>query len=132
MDNNFRTFFDHTGELLKDYLEARTDLVRLHIAGKISRALGLFFTLILASLLVFFIIIFLGMVVGFWMGTVTGSNAIGFLISTGIFAVLLTVVVVFRRPLVQTPVVNIILAVLLEGNDEGEEEEQNQQNNQQG
>jgi len=130
MDNNFRTFFDHTGELLKDYLEARTDLVRLHIAGKISRALGLFFTLILASLLVFFIIIFLGMVVGFWMGTVTGSNAIGFLISTGIFAVLLTVVVVFRRPLVQTPVVNIILAVLLEGNDEGEEEEQNQQNNQ--
>ncbi len=131
MDNNFRTFFEESRELLKDYFGARVDLVRLQAAGKISRALGLFFSLILASLLAFFIIIFLGMVVGFWMGTVTGSNAIGFLISTGIFAILLAILVIFRKSMIQKPVMDRILGVLVEDTDDDEEEDeqQNQSNN---
>jgi hypothetical protein len=122
MENNFQSFLEETKEILKNYLEARINLLKLHLAGKLSKALGVFFTLIMASFLFFFIIIFLGMVVGFWMGSVTGSLAIGFLISTGIFTLILGILVIFRKPLFQVPIVNVILSVLMEEFDDEERE----------
>ena len=122
MENDFSSFFSASKKVINDYLEARIDLIKFQASGRLAKALGVFFTLIMASLLFFFIIIFLGMVLGFWMGGITGSNAIGFLISTLFFAILLTFVVFFRKRLIERPISNIILTVLSEGIEEEEAE----------
>lgn len=113
MEDNFSNYFNQTGKVAKDYLETRLDLIKLQAAGKLSKALGLFFSLILAFLLFFFVIVFLGMVVGFWIGEMTHSNTIGFSCSAGLFVFLLAIILVFRKPLIQTPLSNLLITELL-------------------
>jgi hypothetical protein len=113
MEDNFSNYFNQTGKVAKEYLETRLDLIKLQAAGKLSRALGLFFSLMLASLLFFFIVVFLGMVVGFWIGEMTHSYTIGFSCSAGLFVFLLAFMLLFRKSLIQRPLSNMIITELM-------------------
>lgn len=129
MEDNFSNYFSQTGKVAKEYLETRLDLIKLQAAGKLSKALGLFFSLILAFLLFFFVIVFLGMVLGFWIGEMTNSFTIGFSCSAGLFIILLGVLLLFRKSLIQTPLSNVLVKELLNemdieaGNDNDKERE---------
>ncbi len=131
MEDNFSNYFNQTGKVAKEYLETRLDLIKLQAAGKLSKALGLFFSLILAFLLFFFVIVFLGMVLGFWIGEMTNSFTLGFSCSAGLFVILLGIILAFRKPLVQIPLSNMLVRELLsemdvdEKDDEGKEKEVN-------
>lgn len=114
MEDNFGNYFNQTGKVAKEYLETRIDLIKLQAAGKLSKALGLFFSLTMAFLLFFFVIVFLGMVVGFWIGEMTGSFTIGFSCATGLFVLLFLVIIIFRKPLIQRPLGKLLLAELLD------------------
>jgi len=113
MEDNFSNYFNQTGKVAKEYLETRLDLIKLQAAGKLSRALGLFFSLILAFLLFFFVVVFLGMVVGFWIGEMTHSYTIGFSCSAGLFVFLLAIMLLFRKSLIQKPLSNMIITELM-------------------
>jgi hypothetical protein len=119
MEDNFSKYFNQTGKVAKEYLETRLDLIKLQAAGKLSKALGLFFSLILAFLLFFFVIVFLGMVFGFWIGEMTGSMTIGFSCSAGAFIVLFAIILIFRTALIQKPLSALILKELLDEMGEG-------------
>lgn len=129
MEDNFSNYFNQTGKVAKEYLETRLDLIKLQAAGKLSKALGLFFSLTMAFLLFFFVIVFLGMVVGFWIGEMTGSFTIGFSCAAGLFVLLFLVLLFLRKPLIQRPLGKLLLAELLDemaepgvlGQDEEEE-----------
>src|SRR5687768_6060475 len=103
MEDNFSNYFTETGKVAREYLETRLDLIKLQAAGKLSKALGLFFSLIMAFLLFFFVVVFLGMVLGFWIGEQTGSMTLGFSCAAGFFIVLLLVMIFFRKGLIQRP-----------------------------
>ncbi|MCF6401930.1 hypothetical protein L3C95_03540 [Chitinophaga filiformis] len=113
MEDNFSNYFNQTGKVAKEYLETRLDLIKLQAAGKLSKALALFFSLILAFLLFFFVIVFLGMVLGFWIGEMTNSFTIGFSCSAALFIVLLGILLIFRKPLIQVPLSNILIKELM-------------------
>ncbi|WP_343667387.1 hypothetical protein [Chitinophaga sp.] len=113
MEDNFSNYFNQTGKVAKEYLETRLDLIKLQAAGKLSKALGLFFSLILAFLLFFFVVVFLGMVVGFWIGEMTNSYTIGFSCSAGLFIFLLLIILWFREPLIQRPLSNMLIKELV-------------------
>lgn len=113
MEDNFSNYFNQTGKVAKEYLETRLDLIKLQAAGKLSKALGLFFSLILAFLLFFFVIVFLGMVLGFWIGEMTNSFTIGFSCSAALFIVLLGILLLFRKPLIQVPLSNMLVRELM-------------------
>ncbi|SFN81467.1 hypothetical protein SAMN05428949_3556 [Chitinophaga sp. YR627] len=124
MEDNFSNYFNQTGKVAKEYLETRLDLIKLQAAGKLSKALGLFFSLILAFLLFFFVIVFLGMVLGFWIGEMTNSFTLGFSCSAGLFVILLGIILAFRKPLVQIPLSNMLVRELLSEMDVEEKEEE--------
>ncbi|MBW8686150.1 hypothetical protein [Chitinophaga rhizophila] len=124
MEDNFSNYFNQTGKVAKEYLETRLDLIKLQAAGKLSKALGLFFTLILAFLLFFFVIVFLGMVLGFWIGEMTNSFTLGFSCSAGLFVLLLGIILIFRKPLVQVPLSNMLIKELLNEMDMDESNEE--------
>jgi hypothetical protein len=123
MEDNFSNYFNQTGKVAKEYIETRLDLIKLQAAGKLSKALALFFSLMLAFLLLFFVVIFLGMVLGFWIGEMTGSNTIGFSCSAGAFVFLLVIVLIFRKALVQKPLSNLLIAELTSEMKANEEDE---------
>jgi|SRR5690242_9721144 len=112
MEDNFQDYLTETKRLLKDYLEARLELTRLQAAEKLSKALGLFFTLILAFLLFFFVIVFLGMVLAHWISELSGSMTIGFSVTTLVFVALLVIVLLFRKKIIEKPLANLLLREL--------------------
>lgn len=132
MEDNFSNYFSETGKVVKRYLETRLDLLKLQAAGKLAKALGLFFSLIMAFLLFFFLVVFLGMVVGFWIGEMTHSFAIGFSCAAGFFALLLLIMLIFRKALIQRPLANMLAAELVEEieemEDHVEEKKENMEN----
>lgn len=125
MEDNFSNYFNQTGKVAKEYLETRLDLIKLQAAGKLSKALGLFFSLILAFLLFFFVIVFLGMVLGFWIGEMTNSFTIGFSCSAALFIVLLGILLIFRKPLIQIPLSNLLIKELMSEMDMDDNDERN-------
>ncbi|UYQ92804.1 phage holin family protein [Chitinophaga horti] len=114
MEDNFSNYFSETGKVAREYVETRLDLIKLQAAGKLSRALGLFFSLVMAFLLFFLAVVFLGMVLGFWIGELTNSYATGFSCSAGLFIVLLLLILVFRKSLIQRPLSNLLVKELVE------------------
>jgi uncharacterized membrane protein YqjE len=125
MEDNFSNYFNQTGKVAKEYLETRLDLIKLQAAGKLSKALGLFFSLILAFLLFFFVIVFLGMVLGFWIGEMTNSFTIGFSCSAALFIVLLGILLIFRKPLIQIPLSNMLVRELTTEMDIDDDDDKN-------
>ncbi|PWV53834.1 hypothetical protein [Chitinophaga sp. S165] len=125
MEDNFSSYFNQTGKVAKEYLETRLDLIKLQAAGKLSKALGLFFSLILAFLLFFFVIVFLGMVLGFWIGEMTNSFTLGFSCSAGLFIVLLGILLIFRKSLIQIPLSNMLVRELMSEMDIDDVEDNN-------
>ncbi|MGX5818153.1 hypothetical protein ACWKWU_08155 [Chitinophaga lutea] len=121
MEDNFSNYFSETGKVAREYVETRLDLIKLQAAGKLSKALGLFFSLIMAFLLFFFVVVFLGMVVGFWIGEMTNSYTIGFSCAAGFFIVLLALLLLFRKSLIQRPLANLLAAELVEEIEEMDE-----------
>ncbi|HEY0609134.1 MAG TPA: hypothetical protein VGD35_05745, partial [Chitinophaga sp.] len=115
MEENFSGYFNQTGKVAREYLETRLDLIKLQAAGKLSKALGLFFSIMMAFLLFFFVVVFLGMVVGFWIGEMTGSYTIGFSCAAGLFILLLAILLIFRKNLIQRPLANMLVAEMLDG-----------------
>ncbi|MBV7528727.1 hypothetical protein [Chitinophaga sp. sic0106] len=114
MEENFSDYFKQTGRVAKDYLETRLDLLKLQAAGKLSKALGLFFSVLMAFLLFFFVIVFLGMLVAFWIGEKTGSFTIGFTCASGIFILLFIAIIVFRKQLIERPLSKLLINVLID------------------
>jgi hypothetical protein len=114
MEDNFGNYFNQTGKVAREYLETRLDLIKLQAAGKLSKALGLFFSLTMAFLLFFFVIVFLGMVVGFWIGEMTGSFTIGFGCAAGLFVILFLIILIFRKQLIQRPLAKLLITELVD------------------
>jgi len=121
MEDNFGNYFNQTGKVAREYLETRLDLIKLQAAGKLSKALGLFFSLTMAFLLFFFVIVFLGMVVGFWIGEMTGSFTIGFGCAAGLFVVLFLIILLFRKQLIQRPLAKLLITELVDEITENDE-----------
>ncbi|WP_295126183.1 phage holin family protein [uncultured Chitinophaga sp.] len=124
MEDNFSNYFSETGKVAKEYVETRLDLIKLQAAGKLSRALGLFFSLVMAFLLFFIVVVFLGMVLGFWIGEMTDSFTMGFVCAAGFFIFLLILVLAFRKSLIQRPLSNLLVKELVEEIQEKQEEKE--------
>lgn len=112
-DQDIGGFFRENKELLKRYLDARLELFRLQGVQLLSKGLGIFVWLIVIAFTVFFILLFLGMLLAFWLAARTGSTVLGFGVAAGLFLVLLIILVSFRRQLFQAPVSRIIIREIL-------------------
>lgn len=114
MEDNFKDYIHESKEVITDYLEARWRLTRLTAAGKMAHALGVFMVIIIAAMLGFFVVMFLGLLLAYWISDMTGSFTLGFSMAALLFIVLLAVVLFFRRRLIQKPVSNVLLRELAE------------------
>ncbi|GAA4300368.1 phage holin family protein [Compostibacter hankyongensis] len=123
MEDNFKDYFAATRQLLQRYVEARWRLTKLSLAGKISRAMGLFFSITLMLLLSFFVVLFLGFVLAYWISGMVESVTLGFTITAAVFIVLLLIVLFFRKPLIQRPLAKILIRELAEEVEDDDEDD---------
>ena len=108
-NENLGSFFRENTKLFREYAEARVELLRLKLLRAAARSAGTFLWIIISLFLVFLVIIFAGLVLGFWLSSLTGSYISGFGITTGILLLLLLLLAVFRRALFINPFIRLFI-----------------------
>ncbi len=106
---------DDINDLKKDvleYIEVKLDLIRLHTAENLSRIFSNFATIAVIGYLLFFIILFISLAAGYYIGSLLDSNELGFLCVAGFYTLLLILFLVFRKQIVERPVIKAIVRLL--------------------
>jgi hypothetical protein len=97
---------------IQEYVEVKFDLIRLHTAENLSRILTSMTTVVIGGYLLFLILMFLSFAAGFFFGSLLGSNEAGFLCVAGFYFILLVIFLVFRKKIVERPIIKAVVRLL--------------------
>ena len=112
--------FTELKQLIADYLDARLSLIKLEAFEKIAKVTAVLFSSLVVALLGFFLLFFLSMSLGFYLGKVFESMALGFLAVTGLYLLLFVLVLLMKKDLMEKFLIERIIGELIkkEGDDE--------------
>ena len=106
------SFFTELKQIIIDYFEAKIRLYKVSAYEKIARVTAVFFSSIILALLFFFTIFFLSIAGGFYFGELLKSNTLGFLIIFGVYVLALIIVMIYRKKLIEKPLIDKIIEQL--------------------
>ncbi len=109
---------------IKEYLQIRKDLAMLMIADKASGAVGGIVSgaiLVFLGLMIFF---FGSMGLGFYLGELIGNTYAGFFIITGVYILLVVIVMIIKKNSIERPLANKIIKSMLKERNESIYEKQ--------
>jgi len=107
--DNLGAFISENKTVLKEYLETRMEIYRLQSLRFFSRSAGYFAWIIVSLFLAFLIVIFGGLMLGYWFSSMLGSYVKGFGLMTLLLVVLFILLALFRKSLFVDPVVQSII-----------------------
>ena len=99
-------------EALKDYVELQKDYLKLDVAEKAVRLLTAASLFVVSFLFALAIMLYVSFAAVYWMAPLTGT-AEAFAIMGGAYALLLIVIYLFRKPLIERPLVRCFANILL-------------------
>lgn len=107
-------------QLITEYFDARLKLVKLEAFEKIAKVTAVLFSSLVVALLAFFLLFFLSMSAGFYLGKIFDSLALGFLTVTGLYLILFVMVMLMKKDLLENILIERIIGELTrkEGEDE--------------
>ena len=108
------SFFEESRQHLEGYIQDRLLLLKLQTAEKTARLSGVLFTGIVLALLSFFVLLFLSIMGGYFFASLTGSLYWGFVIIAFFYLILLSLVVKFRKVLIEKWVADTIIKIFFE------------------
>lgn len=94
---------------IQEYIEIKLDLIRLHTAENISRILSSAVNATIIGYLLLFILLFLSFAGGYFFGSLLHSTELGFLCVAGFYLLVLILFIVFRKHIVERPIIKAIL-----------------------
>ena len=94
---------------IKDYINARLALLRLEVAEKTAKATSAMVKLIVFGSLAFMVVLFCNIAIGWYLGQELKNNALGFGLVGAFYFVLLFFLMVFKRSLLERPVMNGVI-----------------------
>jgi hypothetical protein len=103
---------DNIRKEVQEYVEIKLDLIRLHTAEHLARLLSSASAIVIAGYLAFFILMFLSFAGGFFIGSLLHSNEAGFLCVAGFYFLVLVIFLVFRKQIVERPVIKAVVRLL--------------------
>jgi sterol desaturase/sphingolipid hydroxylase (fatty acid hydroxylase superfamily) len=118
--DNLGSFISENKAVLKEYLETRMEIYRLQSLRIFSRSAGYFAWILVSLFLAILIVIFGGLMLGYWFSSMLGSYVKGFGLMTLLLVALFVLLALFRKSLFVDPVVQSIIQKSRE-----EEEENN-------
>jgi len=103
---------DNIRKEIQEYIEVKLDLIRLHTAEHLSRILSKASNILIIGYLLFLILIFLSFAAGFFIGSILHSNEAGFFCVAGFYFLVLIAFLIFRRQIVERPVIKAVVRLL--------------------
>lgn len=108
-------------QLITEYFDARLKLLKLETFEKIAKVTAVLFSSLVVALLGFFLLFFLSMSLGFYLGKVFDSLALGFLAVTGLYLILFVFVLFMKKDLMENILIERIIGELTRKEDEDEQ-----------
>jgi len=96
---------------IQEYIEVRLDLLKLQAAEKISKIISNTAVAIILILLLSLILFFLSFAAGYFMASVLNSNVLGFLCVAGFYLLLMLIILIFRKKIIDRPVIKSVVKV---------------------
>jgi uncharacterized membrane protein (DUF106 family) len=124
MKENFTDNINELKKELEEYVQARLDLTRLHIAGELSRFISRLLTKTIILYLLFFVFLFFSIAGALLLGQITNSYIIGFASIGIIFLIAILVFLLLSKKLIEKPVVRHLIELLFPKFDHDEETEE--------
>ncbi|HVU59198.1 MAG TPA: hypothetical protein VHD83_29250 [Puia sp.] len=121
--DNLGSFISENKTILKEYVETRMEIYRLQSLRIFSKSAGYFAWIIVSLFLAFLIVIFGGLMLGYWFSSMLGSYVKGFGLITLILVVLFVLLALFRKRLFVDPVVQSIIQRSREEDNNGDNED---------
>ena len=107
--DNLGSFISENKAVLKEYLETRMEIYRLQSLRIFSKSAGYFAWIFISLFLAFLIVIFGGLMLGYWFSSMLGSYVKGFGVMTLLLVVVFVLLALFRKSLFVDPVVQSII-----------------------
>lgn len=121
--DNLNSFFTRNKVILKDYVNTNFELFRLRAIRVASKSVGTLVFVMIALFFGFLILLFAGLVLGFWLSSITGSYVSGFGYATLILIGLLIIIYLMRNILFINPALNLVLDKMQEDPDGDDDED---------
>ena len=115
-----QSFFNESKQLVLDYVEARIALLKITIFEKIATVTAVLFSSIIIALVAFFILLFLSISGGLYIGALLNNNSLGFLIIAGFYLLLFIVLIAFRKQLLEKKIADKVIEQLFKKEDSDE------------
>ena len=121
MENFAEKTFSGLKNDISTYVETRLELMKLNTYERVAKTMAVFSYGIVLVLLAFFAILFLFLALGFFLGEILNSVALGFLLVVGMYLLLFGLILLFREK-ISARVTNEIITAMMR-KDEKEDEE---------
>jgi hypothetical protein len=102
-------FFKESGKAIEEYIEERMLLFKLQSIEKTSKLIAVLFTGLLLSILGFFILLFLSIMLGYFFASLTGSLYLGFGIVAAFYLILFLVILKIRKAVLEKYIINTVI-----------------------
>lgn len=116
-------FFEDTQDLLEEYISNRLQLIKMQTSEKSARLVSLVFAGLVIALLVFFILLFLSIMAGYYFSELTHSQFYGFGIVAAFYIVLLVLVLYLRRRFLDKYISDLVVRIFFESSDDNDDNE---------
>ena len=117
MENIAEKTFAELKEDISTYVELRLELLKLNTYERVAKTMAVFSYGIVLVLLAFFAILFLG----FFLGELLGSMALGFVLVVGMYLLLFGITMFFKRKITSKVMNEIITAMMSKDEKDNEE-----------
>jgi len=109
---------------IEEYIEVKFDLLRLQTAENISRILSSSVSIVIAAGLMCIILLFLSFAAGYLFASLLNSNGLGFLCVAGFYGLILAILMVFRKKIIQRPIIKAVVKLFFPKSGDNEKDPQ--------
>ena len=120
--DNLGEFIKENKNLAKEYVETRIELYKLRVIRIFAKIAGSLIWIIISLILLSLLVIFMGLVTGFWLSELTGSYTKGFGLTALLVMALILILTTLRKALFIDPIIKICIRKMY---DEPTEESKN-------
>ncbi len=114
MEGNPNTYFEETYDLVKKYTDDRLLLLKIQSAKKTAKITSKIIYIFAASILLFFVFLFLGFMLAYFFAEKLNSTFYGFAIVAGISVFILLLFIVLYKIYFSDKIMNMITQVFFE------------------
>lgn len=119
-------YFDETYELVKKYTEERLLLLKIQSAKKTAKLTSNVIFIFIAAILLFFVVMFLGLMLSYYFAEKLNSNFYGFSIVAGLYFTLLLLFIILYKAYFSGRIMDMVTGIFFENdpNDDDDDDEE--------